>query len=244
MHAPPRKLGTLAHRTLGVFGLRSNPRMNTLSITSAAFTQPTPQTLALSGAWTARGIGAIVPQLDAFSGAGQSRLVVDGARSRRSTRPAPGCCTSSCSGCATKAPPSRCATCARNSPSCWRSWRRHVAESAADTAAPPAPPSRLEAPRPERRSRRRAGRRHARLRRRKRGRAGRMPRAPGAHQVAAHPVQHPQRRIRRAAHRRAAVVPARDRRRLSGRRPAQAVRRQHLRRRSGRACRCCASSRR
>ena len=69
-------------------------------------------------------------------------------------------------------------------------------------------------------------------------------RAPGALALAADPVQHPQRRLRRAADRRAAVVPARDRGRLPGRRPAAAVRRQHLRRRPGRACRCCASSRR
>jgi phospholipid/cholesterol/gamma-HCH transport system permease protein len=53
--------------------------MNTLPITAAAMTQPTPQTLALSGAWTGRGLSAVVPQLDALSGAEQSKLVVDGA---------------------------------------------------------------------------------------------------------------------------------------------------------------------
>jgi hypothetical protein len=55
------------------------------------------------------------------------------------------------------------------------------------------------------------------------------------HPLAADSVQHPQRRLRRPAHRRAAVLPARHRRRLSGRRPAAPIRRQHLRRRSGRA---------
>ncbi len=53
--------------------------MNTLPITPAALTQPTPQTLALSGAWTGRGLGAVVQQLDALSGAEQSQLVVNGA---------------------------------------------------------------------------------------------------------------------------------------------------------------------
>jgi len=53
--------------------------MNTLPITAAAMTQPTHQTLALSGAWTGRGLGAVGQQLDALSGAEQSQLVVDGA---------------------------------------------------------------------------------------------------------------------------------------------------------------------
>jgi phospholipid/cholesterol/gamma-HCH transport system permease protein len=52
--------------------------MDPLPITPAAFTRATPQTVALSGAWTGRGLGAVVPQLDALSGSAQSQVVVDG----------------------------------------------------------------------------------------------------------------------------------------------------------------------
>ena len=38
-----------------------------------------PQTLVLAGAWTGRGLSAVVPQLDALSGSEQSKLDVDGA---------------------------------------------------------------------------------------------------------------------------------------------------------------------
>ena len=57
--------------------------MNTSLKPLAAITQPTPQTLALSGAWTARGIGAIgTPgaQFDALSLPENSQMVVDAAR--------------------------------------------------------------------------------------------------------------------------------------------------------------------
>jgi phospholipid/cholesterol/gamma-HCH transport system permease protein len=54
--------------------------MNPLSVALAAIAQPTPQELALSGYWTARGIGAIEPQLDALSVPSRSGLVVDGTR--------------------------------------------------------------------------------------------------------------------------------------------------------------------
>ena len=54
--------------------------MNLLSVAPAAIAQPTPQELALSGSWTARGIGAIEPQLDALSAPSRSEMVVDGAR--------------------------------------------------------------------------------------------------------------------------------------------------------------------
>ncbi len=54
--------------------------MKPLSVVPAAIAQPTPQELALSGSWTARGIGAIEPQLDALSAPSQSGMVVDGAR--------------------------------------------------------------------------------------------------------------------------------------------------------------------
>jgi len=54
--------------------------MESLSVAPAAIAQPTPQELALSGSWTARGIGAIEPHLDALSAPSQSEMVVDGAR--------------------------------------------------------------------------------------------------------------------------------------------------------------------
>ena len=79
VRTPPRKLGTLAHRSVGAIGLPSSGHMDTPSMTPATVAQPTPQTLTLSGAWTGRGLGAVVPQLDALSGSGQSQVVVDGA---------------------------------------------------------------------------------------------------------------------------------------------------------------------
>jgi phospholipid/cholesterol/gamma-HCH transport system permease protein len=54
--------------------------MNPLSVAPAAVAQPAPQELALSGSWTARGIGAIGAQLDALPGTSKSGMVVDGAR--------------------------------------------------------------------------------------------------------------------------------------------------------------------
>ena len=54
--------------------------VKTVSAAPAAVAQSAPQALALSGYWTARGIGAIEPQLDALSAPSQSELSVDGAR--------------------------------------------------------------------------------------------------------------------------------------------------------------------
>ena len=54
--------------------------MNPLSVAPAAVAQPAPQELALSGSWTARGIGAIGAQLDVLSAPPRSEMVVDGAR--------------------------------------------------------------------------------------------------------------------------------------------------------------------
>ena len=54
--------------------------MNPSPVAPAAIAQPTPQELALSGSWTARGIGAIEPQLRGLSAPGRSEVVVDGAR--------------------------------------------------------------------------------------------------------------------------------------------------------------------
>jgi phospholipid/cholesterol/gamma-HCH transport system permease protein len=53
--------------------------MNALPVAPAAVAQPTPQELALSGCWTARGIGALEPQLEALSAPSKSEMVVDGA---------------------------------------------------------------------------------------------------------------------------------------------------------------------
>ena len=52
--------------------------MNTIALMPAAVNQPTPEELALSGSWTARGIGTIGAQLDALSV--PDKLVIDGAR--------------------------------------------------------------------------------------------------------------------------------------------------------------------
>jgi len=54
--------------------------MNPLSAAPAAIAQPTPQELALSGSWTARGLGGIEPRLDALSVPARSGMIVDGAR--------------------------------------------------------------------------------------------------------------------------------------------------------------------
>jgi len=54
--------------------------MNPSSSTPAAIAQPRPQEFALSGSWTARGIGAIEPQLDALPAPAHPELVIDGAR--------------------------------------------------------------------------------------------------------------------------------------------------------------------
>ena len=54
--------------------------MNPSSVAPAAIAQQAPQELALSGSWTARGIGAIGAQLDALSAPPRSEWVVDGAR--------------------------------------------------------------------------------------------------------------------------------------------------------------------
>src|ERR1019366_2884761 len=70
----------LAYRRYRTLHLPSSSSMKPLSVAPAAIAQPTPQELALSGSWTARGIGAIEPQLDALSAPSKSEMVVDGAR--------------------------------------------------------------------------------------------------------------------------------------------------------------------
>jgi phospholipid/cholesterol/gamma-HCH transport system permease protein len=54
--------------------------MNPLSAAPAAVARQTPQELALSGSWTAFGLGAIGPQLEALPAPAASGLVVDGER--------------------------------------------------------------------------------------------------------------------------------------------------------------------
>jgi len=54
--------------------------MKALSPTPAAIAQPTPQELALSGSWTARGIGAGAPQFGPPPAPSKAEMVVDGAR--------------------------------------------------------------------------------------------------------------------------------------------------------------------
>jgi phospholipid/cholesterol/gamma-HCH transport system permease protein len=53
--------------------------MKSLPAASAAIAQPSPQELALSGYWTARGIATLEPQLDALPAGAQSEIRVDGA---------------------------------------------------------------------------------------------------------------------------------------------------------------------
>jgi len=54
--------------------------MNTATAAPAAIAQPTPQDLALSGSWTARGIGAIQHQLESVRISSSKAAVADGAR--------------------------------------------------------------------------------------------------------------------------------------------------------------------
>jgi phospholipid/cholesterol/gamma-HCH transport system permease protein len=70
----------MAYIRVDVFNLRSGIAMNPLSAAPAAFVRPTPQELALSGSWTARGIGAIPVRLDALTAPAKSEMVVNGAR--------------------------------------------------------------------------------------------------------------------------------------------------------------------
>jgi phospholipid/cholesterol/gamma-HCH transport system permease protein len=63
-----------------MFHLSSRPSMDLLLVTPAAITQSTPAKLALSGAWTARGLGAIGPQIAALGATPGSSIVVDSAR--------------------------------------------------------------------------------------------------------------------------------------------------------------------
>jgi len=54
--------------------------MKPMSVEPAAIAQPTPQDLALSGSWTARGIGAIEHQLESVCVPSKTEAIADGAR--------------------------------------------------------------------------------------------------------------------------------------------------------------------
>jgi phospholipid/cholesterol/gamma-HCH transport system permease protein len=54
--------------------------MDPMPVATAAVARSTPQALALSGSWTARGIGAVGTQLDALSTPSTPELIIDGAR--------------------------------------------------------------------------------------------------------------------------------------------------------------------
>jgi phospholipid/cholesterol/gamma-HCH transport system permease protein len=54
--------------------------MKLMSVEPAAIVQPTPQNLALSGCWTARGIGAIEQQLESVRVPAKTEAIADGAR--------------------------------------------------------------------------------------------------------------------------------------------------------------------
>src|SRR5450830_1364496 len=54
--------------------------MKPLLVTSAAIAQPAPQSLTLSGCWSARGIGSLEQQLESLRIAADSQLVVDGTK--------------------------------------------------------------------------------------------------------------------------------------------------------------------
>jgi phospholipid/cholesterol/gamma-HCH transport system permease protein len=70
----------LAYIRVKTFHLRFAATMNTITPAPAALAQPTPQDLALSGTWTARGMGAVTRQLDALRLPPKSQAVADGAQ--------------------------------------------------------------------------------------------------------------------------------------------------------------------
>ena len=69
---------TLAYILDEAIRLISVSSMNTIALLPAAIDQSTPEELALSGSWTARGIGTIGAKLDALSA--PAGMVIDGAR--------------------------------------------------------------------------------------------------------------------------------------------------------------------
>ena len=72
-------LCALAHTTRErLFNL--HPSMSTVPMEPAAIAQPSPQQLALSGCWTARGIGGIEHQLESVRVPAKTELVADGSR--------------------------------------------------------------------------------------------------------------------------------------------------------------------
>jgi len=71
---------TLSHKRVNLFHLPSDSFMDTLAAAPAAIAQPTPQELALSGAWTARGVGAVVQQLESLRIPAGTKAIAECAR--------------------------------------------------------------------------------------------------------------------------------------------------------------------
>src|SRR5665647_2639143 len=70
----------LSHIQRKLFDLVCSSSMKPMSVVPAAIAQPTPQELALSGSWTARGIGAIERQLESVRVPSKTEAIADGAR--------------------------------------------------------------------------------------------------------------------------------------------------------------------
>jgi len=77
---PMNRFCTLSHKRVNLFHLPSDSFMDTLAAAPAAIAQPTPQELALSGAWTARGVGAVVQQLESLRIPAGTKAIAEGAR--------------------------------------------------------------------------------------------------------------------------------------------------------------------
>ena len=187
-----------------------------------------------AGAWTVHGIAELERHLDiAVLARRTAKWSSTARRCRRSTPPARGCCIGRVRDARTAAAaPSASRACGRNSIRCCSSSRRARSPTEAPVAAAP---GWLAAARPARVG---AACRNAglpRLRRRNVLVAAALDRASAPPALAGDPPQHAERRRRRAADHRLPVVPDGHRDRLPGRGPAAALRRQHLRRRPGRA---------
>ena len=70
----------LSYRPAKTFHLFSDSYMTLSSVAPALIAQPTPRDLALSGTWTARGIGAIEHRLASVRAPSKTEVVVDGTR--------------------------------------------------------------------------------------------------------------------------------------------------------------------
>jgi phospholipid/cholesterol/gamma-HCH transport system permease protein len=66
--------------------------MSTAPAGSAELTQPAPEALALSGTWTARGLGVLTPKLDSVHVPSGVEIVADASSIEALDTAAPGCC--------------------------------------------------------------------------------------------------------------------------------------------------------